>query len=291
MPQPYKLVPTPQVEPYRYGLFSQALNGDDQGDPHTYLGVEYEALAAYAADVRPGSCYQTPGADFVSDARIGTIHGLPFSIFAGLDGTAVGHSEAELIQRGRAVLDLGAQFAAERALWTGAGGTIGLNAATTTVAATGLSITAGFAAAEDYLAQHYGGKGLIHAPRLLATFAARQQLLRDAGTPRGETGTKKLETVLGTGLVFGGGYNNTGPNAVAPAANHAWIYVTGVVEAFRAAPFISGGLAQALNRSTNRAVLWVEQPTVLTYDSLAPKPQTGGVDGAPVAAIDIDLTL
>lgn len=271
MTLPRMLVEAPAVTPYQYGLRSVAVPGD-LTDAHWQMGVEYEQIGTYLASIYPGPCGARPSKTLSAEAA--HVVGAPFGIYAGVDCKLVGYSEDYVIARAKAILELGWGHAAEIALWNGggvSGATPRLNAAGTTTIATGLSMTAGIAALEKYLGDNYAGVGLIHAPRFVAPYMDAKLLVHER--------TGKLQTVLGTGLAFGGGYDNTGPNNAAPGANIAWLYATGPVRVYRGEAWVNGALAAALNRDDNSTLAYAEQPALLT------------VDGPPIAAVSVNLTL
>jgi hypothetical protein len=187
----------------------------------------------------------------------------PFAVYAGMACGTVGYDhEGAYQERARTILELAGQHAAEAALWTGAGGNTGpLNAASTpVVSGTATDLTVALGALEDWLADHYSGVGVIHAKRGVNAFARRDHLtVRDSGNP------EALTTGLGTRWVFGGGYDGTGPNAVAPAAGKTWIYATGQL-AIRRGPVTDFTMAEALNRSINNVGVFAEQPYVVGFD-------------------------
>lgn len=267
--QPLLIVDAPGIQPYRYGLLSVAQPADTS-DGHWRLGVEYEALTSYLPGVWPGACYEGVDGNLTLPAGAGMTAALPFSVYAGVDCKAVGYTEQYVLSKAQAILKLGWQNAAESALWSGTvGNTPALTSAGTLAATGNVSLTAGIAALESYLGTYYTGVGTIHAARLVAPYAQKVfQTVERAG---------QLQTVLGTQWCFGGGYPNTGPGNAAPGANIAWLYATGLITVRRDEPFINGGLAQALNRSTNDTTVFAEQPTVLTVDG-------------PIVAVAVDLT-
>lgn len=267
-PLPLLLVEAPAVTPYRYGLASVA-QGAPVSDAHWRMGVEYEQIGTYAANVWPGACYEGATPDLDLPAGAPTVQGLPFSVYAGVDCKPIGYTEEYILARARAILALGWQHAAEQALWTGAAGSAPALISTTETIDTGLSVVAGIAALEKYLTDNYSGVGVIHAARDFAAYAQQQrQIVERVGS---------LQTVLGTGFCFGGGYPNTAPGGDAAEDGTMWLYATGMLTVRRDEAFISGGLGAALSRLTNDAMVYAEQPTVLTVDG-------------PIAAVSIDLT-
>lgn len=274
--QPFVYIEPPTVEPLGFGLFSaaQPLTGLD---PHwQYGGVEFESLASYGAGFYPVGINAAGGAGGTKNLPngLGTTKGLPFAVYAGISCGSVGYTDEQANARALRVLELSGQHAAEQALWTGAGGnTPKLNAAgTTTVVGAATELTLALAALEEWLADNYHGRGVIHAKRGIGIRAGGKRLtFRDPLEPG------RLRTAVGTVWAFGGGYDGTGPNAAAPAAGTQWIYATGQIGIDRSAPSTPANLGQALNRNNNVVNLIAEQEYLLT------------IDGAVGAAL-VDLT-
>jgi hypothetical protein len=219
--------------------------------------------SAGSAAVPPANNTATTDPQKALPSGAATTKAHPFAVYAGMECGSVGYDhEGAYQERARTILELAGQHAAESALWTGAGGNTGpMNAAATPiVSASPTSLTAAVGALEDWLADHYSGVGVIHAKRGVNAFARRAHLtVRDPGNP------EALTTGLGTRWVFGGGYNGTGPAAVAPAANQGWIYATGQLT-IRRGPVTAFTMAEALNRSINDVSVFAEQPYVVGFD-------------------------
>jgi hypothetical protein len=263
--QPLLYVAAPVVEPYRYGLFgaAQPIEGDDL---HWQLGVEWEPLACYAANFYLAGLRCSTGVGDPAKALPAgepTTKAHPFAVYAGMECGSVGYDhDGSYQQRARTILELAGQHAAEAALWTGAGGNSGpMNAATTPIVQAAASdLTTAIGVLEDWLADHYSGVGVIHAKRGVNAHARRHhQTVRDPANP------EALTTGLGTRWVFGGGYDGTGPAAVAPAAGQTWIYATGQLT-IRRAPVTDFTMAEALDRSINDVAVFAEQPYVIGFD-------------------------
>lgn len=269
MTAPRLLVEAPAVVPYQYGLASIAQPAPMDGD-HWQNGVEYEPISSYMTAIGVGAC--GAGATRVIPAGQATTRGLPFSMYAGVDCSPVGYDEDYVNSRAQAILKLGWQQAAETALWTGGGVTSlapVLNSASTPVQATALSIVQAIAALEAYIRKNYLGVGVIHAVPAVAAYAQRNHLIVER--------VGKLQTILGTDLCFGGGYDGTGPGNVTPAANSTYLYATGLITIRRGEPRVNGGLPAGFIRETNHQKVYAEQPAVLTVDG-------------PIVAVSVDLT-
>jgi len=271
MTAPLVYVEPPEVTPYRFGLFgaAQPYAGID---PHAFFGgAEWESLACYAASSYAAGwdiCNGGGGSKVLNNGAP-SVQAKPFGVYAGIDCGTVGYDhEGSYQERTRKILELAGQHATEAALWTGAGGNLpALNAvgfATTVVFGTAPSgavrIAHAIGALEKWLGDNYQGVGVIHATRDVAAIAAEAfQIDRDPAN------ASALVTPLGTRVVFGGGYNGTGPGAVVPGAGTTWIYATGQVMLARNEPRIFN-MEEALKRGTNRVAVFGEQQYLIGVD-------------------------
>lgn len=283
--QPYVYTEPPVVEPYLHGLLGAAteITPTAADDPHwRYGGIEFESLAAYPVSTYAGGMNTTAGSGGtkVLSACLGSSKASAFTVYGGVVAGSVGHNDngsAYWTDRARRIVELSAQHAVELALWTGSGGGApALNAATTPLIISGQANTTtgavdllnGLSVAEQYLADHYAGRGIIHAPRGLAPYLqALRQVQRDPDNDH------VLTTALGTKYAFGGGYDGTGPGAVAaPAAasgvRYFWLYATGQVEYLRSAIDIPATFGQALDRAGNQVALLAEQEWLVAVDAV-----------------------
>lgn len=230
--QPYIFIDPPVVRPYKHGLFDVAtpLKPEATAGRETmpsnweYGGVEWESLACYRSAQYPGGLNDVNGAGGAKTlpACMGVTQANAFAVYGGVKSGSLGHNQndnAYWVERARRIVELNAQYSVENALWTGAAGSgNGLNAAGTPKVVTGQGTTTdqavdlvyGLAAASVWLAQNYAGRGVIHAPRNIAAYAAYLQLLKEDTDRPG-----RWETPSGMKWCFGGGYDGSGPGAAA----------------------------------------------------------------------------
>jgi len=234
-------VAAPPVTPYTFGLFSVAAMPAPPVDEHWACGVQYEPYLCGSAKVEGDRCAE-PQPDKAAEEGVPLVEGTPFTVFAGFNCHLPGRSREDVMDRARQALALGEQRAVEDAYWTGAAGSeprladpsaVVLNPAGSTG---GMHPVSGLGDLEAYLAEHYGGTGVIHAPRgVIPALAAYQQVSPERGGAR-------LLTTLGTPVAAGGGYiANTGPDGAPALDGTAWLYATGVPSVVRSrAPPRSG---------------------------------------------------
>lgn len=257
MVQPLLIVDAPAIQPYMYGLESVAVP-QPTDDFHWEMGVEYESIGQYLTGLWPGVCFDAEPVAASGASGVPITQGLPFAVNAGVSCSIVGYTEQYILSRAQAILKLGWQNGAEKALWTGSvSNSPALTSNSALPGASGVSWVSAISQLEAYLGANYLGRGVIHVPRGGAAYLSNTHAI-DRGN--------SLQTILGTQFVFGGGYPNTGPGGVAAPPGYMWIWASGMVGVRRGEPFIPGGLAQWLNRNTNIQNVTAQQQTVLTLD-------------------------
>lgn len=214
-------VEVPAPAPKVGGLYAVA-RVIDTTDPHDLLGAEYQTDACTQAEHwAAGNCgygYPATPCNPTPDpaATLKDFHGLslvtgdPFTVYDGIDCNLLGGDIDRYEARVRAGLVLKEQHAVERHI-------AGL---LSTLGGAGLdetSVVAAIAEAEEFLAEHYAGQGIIHMGRGVATFAAAADVV-----VVGLDGT--LATAQGTPVANGAGYG---------AVAHSSIFATGQVTILR----------------------------------------------------------
>lgn len=257
MVQPLLIVDAPAIQPYMYGLESVAVP-QPKDDIHWEMGVEYEGIASYLPGLWPGVCFDAEPTTETPPSGAPITQGLPFAVNAAVQCSVVGYTEEYILSRAQAILKLGWQNAAEKALGSGSvNNAPALTSGTALPAASGgVSWVSAISQLEGYLAGNYLGRGVIHVPRAAAAYLSNAHII-----DRGNV----LQTIIGTQFVFGN-YPNLGPGGTPAPAGMIWVYATGMVGVRRGEPFIPGGLAQWLNRATNVQEVTAQQQTVLTVD-------------------------
>jgi hypothetical protein len=271
--RPAFITTPPDVEPYRDGLFGVAQPRTLDDDHWLIGGIEWESEASYPTSFYAlGACYTqaSPPARAAKtlDAWLGVSKAFPFAVYGGVACGTIGHSRDEVAARAKAIVEMGGQHAAEQALWGGSGDPAvvsldDINPVTTNPYATSLTTVAvdlqkAVALCEDWLADHYNGRGVIHAKRGVSSFAANRHLIERDG--------EAAVTPVGTRWSFGGGYSGSAPGGAAAAAGTTWIYVTGQVLLVRGPEFAPATFEQAITRLSNQEFYIAEQGYLLGID-------------------------
>lgn len=258
----------PEVSPRRFGLLG-ATRELDTSDPHwLHAGVEWESLASYAAMDYPAGVYAGSGIGGSGGTKtlpnnLGLTTAWPFAIFAGVDCGTIGRPQAEYEERARAILELARQSAMESALWTApVGNSPGLNAASTPVITASVGgLRGAVSALEQYMATRYNARAFLYARVAVAAYASFEyQLTIDPDNHEAAI------TAAGSRWVFGGGFDGTGPNAVAPIANKEWIYATGQPIVGLGDVSVPANFDASIKRTVNRNFLIAEQPALIGVD-------------------------
>ncbi len=223
---PY-LIPTPPPPQRPAGLFDVALGpmsfpvDDAMGGGIIYVPDTCEDdVFIYAMNCPPVSGSKT------FSGNEPAISGAPFGVYTSYTCGSIGYSFAEVEQKVRIRMMLREQRAVERRLWQGvpAGGTGGLpghfQSATTLTAAS--CATEALFSLEQALADNGVVGGVIHArPGMSAVLAQAHMIEKGPG--------RTTVTRMGTPVVFGQGYNGTGPAGQATTATTEYMYASGRV--------------------------------------------------------------
>lgn len=229
--QPFVYIEPPPVDRYWGGLLDAALPIEQPSTHWEFGGVEFESLACYMSQTYPGGLNDINGAGGakILPACMGVTQASAFAIYGGVSTGSLGHNEngnSYWTERARRIVELAGPRSVSAALWTGSGGGApALNSATTPLVLAGqaagdvaaaVDLVTAIGACEQWLVNNYAGRGMIHLPRFLAPFLAQLQLVKpDPDNPR------VIVTTLGTKCVFGGGYDGSGPGAIArPGATY-----------------------------------------------------------------------
>jgi hypothetical protein len=261
-------VPPPPFVQAPHGLLDAATVPADDGDTHLWRGVEWDSGCAPPAALTYDGCLaDTPTTDNPDKAV--TVTGFPqsnsmdpFTVFQRYDCSPAGFTQAEHEQRARDLLARSDARAIEAVVERGTAGTAlgtevdGSLSQTATQVADVNDVTETIGVLERVLGWEYGGVGVLHMSRLVATMAiAANLLVVDRG---------RLRTVLGTTVAAGTGYLGTG--AGGPSGASQAVYATGAVIAYRSAPQLVGSFRESLIREQNALQLITERTVVVGWD-------------------------
>lgn len=225
IPNALALIEPPQPPPRPYGLFDVALGPMPMPvDPAAGGGIQYvpdtceDDVFLYAMN-----CPAVTGSKFFSGVET-AISGAPFGVITSYQCSSFGYSFDEAKQRVLTRMSLREQTGVERRVWQGvpAGGIGGIpglfqSASTLTAAA---CPTLAIGALEQVLADNGVFGGVIHARPYMAAQLARSRLIQPGQG-------RRITTALGTPVVFGQGYNGTGPQGQAVTATTEYMYASG----------------------------------------------------------------
>lgn len=215
----------PTAQPSGFGLYAAAavIDSSNVREGVRWLDNLSVGAASFHVDCPPTFQLASDGAPLWVEAPA-------FGVSAGV---AVDHplglGIAELADLARAGLALQESSAVEAAYWTGkaADGTAtaapALATGATTLTTAAVSLGYGLGLLEEWIGQHTGAQGVVHAPRHLVGSLTSLQVRRDGG---------KLRTLVDTPVAAGTGYPGTGPDG-SRAAGTTWLYATGPVQAIR----------------------------------------------------------
>lgn len=117
-----------------------------------------------------------------------------------------------------------------------------------------LNVTAALGVLEGWLAQNYGGRGVVHIPTGAASMFSRDHLTDFPDEDQAPA------TLAGNCLVIGGGYMaNIGPGGAVAPSGEMWLYITPPVRVRRDVPFLApGSEALSVNTTTNDRLIQAE---------------------------------
>jgi hypothetical protein len=254
---PY-LAPTPAAPQRQYGLFDVAMGPMPFPVPQAVGGgVLYvpdtceDDVFLYAMNCPPVSGSKTFS---VNEAPVS---GMPFAVITSYVCGALGYSFEESEQKVRTRMALREQRAVERRLWQGQpggdstlGAIPGLFQAATPLAAAGC-VTEAVEVLEQALADNGVLGGTIHARPGMASHLSQGHLLLE-GSGRVKS------TWLGTPVVFGQGYNGTGPAGEAVTGDVEYMYASGRVSVW-ATDTVVPPPRQTFDRAGNQMMLLAEK--------------------------------
>jgi hypothetical protein len=214
MATPLHLVEAPASVPYRYGLFSVAQPRTTElttsgADPHWRNGITFVSQSCGPVRVTQEPCVDDADPELDPDERCSIAEFKPFTVYAFNDDSIPGFTLEQHQSHAVDRLLHSEQYAVEGVLWGNMGDE---SDACTDI--TGSPAYVGLAAAEKALIDSYRGAGVLHMDRATAT------VLCDHLYADGQT----LRTKLGTPVVVGGGYVDSGV-----------IYTTGPLVVYRGA--------------------------------------------------------
>lgn len=235
-------VDNPQRRAPRGGLMAVA-NVIDTQNGHILQGITYTPDACDFPSLTPGSCWVSEDGGLtekVFDAVPDAVNAvLSFTLHAGVE-CFIGPDD-DFAARATRVLENGESLAVEKALYNILNAPVAL--------ATETTIQGAVARAEQWLANHYNGLGMIHMDRRDASFALQ------AGSIEAND-NYSLETKQGVPVANGGGYGDVdgAPDGVLFATGQVNIWRTGIVQ------------TGTYKLDTNASIALVERSYAITID-------------------------
>lgn len=298
MVQPRQYVAAPAAQPLPYTLLSGAVVLDTD-DPHNGWGFEYQSascgvtqatiqacLAAMRTADNAGDVPGTLDDPLTADDGIGLIQSREFTAYALHRCRLVGGGVADAQAVAREKLARGeyrayeAGFAAWvlRAAGVAAGGAEDL----TPVPGTPLAAVDGLGLLEEWAADRYSGRPVIHMSRRTGVVLGAQNAVERQGN--------RLETDLGSIVVPGPGYTAASQGTVdgtTAGAGERWMWVTGAI-VIRRSPV---EVHDPLLRKTQESQVVTEGGAGLTSFTLTFDGQTTGSIAAAASAATVQAAL
>lgn len=274
------VVDTASPEPSDYGILSPATTVIKDNDERWLSGLTYPTIDAGATVILApisGDSSAPAGTEVISPDGTKPPYRFyyPFDIKASMKASTMGSSPEEVYANAESVLDTVTQKAIEIELWKGTvaktlqatdakgnrylGGTAGTDFIDVTPSGSTGGVKPRYAQAllEQALGDAtIGSKGVLHAPRLLASILK----VKDSNGV--------LKTNLGTPVVAGAGYSLTGPDGQPAAAGKAWMFATGPMTV-RLGPIsiIPGEVSQAVDTRVNTITYYIDRAAAVTWST------------------------
>lgn len=263
--------------PHPNGLLSVA-TVVEAGGGHWQNGVQFESDNCTTGSTFANVCGDQPTKDFEPVGEF--LYGDPFTV---TDGLVCGMASSQFIRdaeaRVRRRLELSEGYQVEQAFYTGlvngpGGSQAGIwpnlaSSATTVLSAgTPLDPVLALGMLEQAWARVSRVRGVLHVnPMGLA--------LMSEGRFTHDTDDGRIFTRMGSQVVVGTGYGDTGPNGEAADPNVVWMYITGPIVIRRSEVFVPGSNEERFDRLGNKFRIVAERTYVIQLDC-------GGVIAAPV---------
>jgi hypothetical protein len=254
MPAPGLRMIVPQItgDPSPYGLLGSCagiLYVDSPEELHSLNGTEVLPITG----ARTGLWQDCPTGTFTNDAtktfeRASYCVFDPITVYSGITCSTFGISFDEAQNLALDQLRMGESRSLEQFFqryW------LCPNATDLTPAAGALTVAQGVCALEDWLANNYGGQGVIHAPAGAGSMLASQRVVNFPDLDSNDAG---IYTLMGNCVVLGAGYSQNigGPGCTPAPAGEGWLYITPPVRIRRDRPhLVSEQERQTVNIRTN----------------------------------------
>ena len=258
-------VDAPSVQRHRFGLFSVSAS------PETFdrveAGVEWEPHPGAAAGVADIACDVSDRdgwpLDPIDACDVADVTVTPFVVVGAYSGPGVATRPRDDWQaRAREHLRGGEERAVEYAIASGAAEVSPtLSDATDLTGGTAVDVPEGIALLESWLAASHHSPGVLHVPRVIVPYALdRGQVRRDG---------ERIETVLGTGIAAGAGYDlavRAGHGPSSAGSGEAWLYATPRPRIRRSEVWVGPDRDEWLNRRHDTVEVYAMRAYAVGWD-------------------------
>lgn len=250
------LVPPITGEPSPHGLLGGCVEVVTTTDLHEMNGTDMRPVSCVQANPwqdcpDPAGGWTNPAEKIFNRPELCTFE--PVTAYVGVECSTVGTTFAEQQSDALEQLRLGEQYVLEE--WFMRRSLAPMAVGNDLTPGTGaLHLVSGVGVLETWLAQNYGGQGVIHVPIGVASLLAMHSQVdinSEESCPR---------SLAGNAFVLGAGYSvNVGPAGEVAPAGEAWIYITPPVRIRRdARDRTQASDAQAVNTVINDRRVLVE---------------------------------
>lgn len=269
----------PKFEPLPYRL-ADAADGPRPFTGHQKLGVMFEPNPCTFPLETSTACLTGSGDAKEPTAEVNWRGANPFAIYTWLPCGLVSLGREELERLTLGAHQNNAQTIVERVFWSGGdfqtsqflatdtevivdvvgGSQVTLQTGATTLITGSAGVAEAIGLLESAMAGCYGGRPLIHIPRIATPHLAKNHLIKEQG--------QFIRTIGNNSTIIPApGYENTGPDGTEAPDGFAWFYATGSVAMWESpVTWYARETSQILDRSVNATSLIAEQWFMFGWD-------------------------
>ena len=252
-------VTPPAVSGRRYGLYSVA-NMRDEADLHWQVGVEWEALRGGLADAVEHGCLPQEGeAALVPAEGVDTVEAVPLVVVGSYSCPAAGRGLDDARQRAEQHLLAGEERAVERALAVGdVGNTPHLGEADELAPAAAVGLVEAVGLLEGWLAVNSHSAGALYGPAQLGAWVSQVRAAERVGD--------HLETLAGSRLALGGGFDQAVEEDGDLGADEVWLWASARPQVWRSPVFVPDDEQAWMWTDTNVVTVFAQRTVVVAFD-------------------------
>lgn len=274
---PPTYVTAPTFQPHRFGLFSVS-NMVERPERYWETGVQFEPISCWPVSGVSGVCFDPDAREEmphgwplqVFQSGVDTVTALPFAVYGWYDCSGMSRPLQEAEDRARAHLAAGEEREVEWSIADGAFDNVP-NATDAVDLGGPFPMETAFGLLEGHLGTNYGGPGVIHMARSLASTGKRLALFDRQGA--------RLETALGNYVAAGSGYDMNGWGLT--GGDTATLWVTSVPTIRRSEVWVNPDPEFRPQRTNNDLTIFAWRVYLVAWECVSAKVTVELPEGTP----------